>query len=349
MAAIDSLLAWAQTSERMHQLILAQLLGKTKLLTYLLAYFEIHSEIVKDSLEIESHNRLYDFSIRLQTGQQVYGELKVNSVLDEKQIERQSESLNITDRSDVLIYFLVGTTQFSWSLERIRKIAGEKNTDFDPSSILLVNSAVIQQALLDMLANSLEHDDDRDLAVVYLSHLQKLSKSYEKYKELALDDWKGDQWYGFFNELNKRIEAEASIGYVPNPSGGFYCFAWHSVGMPGFPGSEAYIQLESKKLCFKVAVRDLQLKSDIRLKLSENVLHAWQDLKLQSLVVIDVQKPNRFGSGWSMTVAEVASDYRCAIGTVEPKHVDMGYCETFLKQAEVILKRAIERLEMLST
>jgi hypothetical protein len=345
MAAIDSLLGWAQTSERMHQLILAQLLGRTKLLSYLLANFEIHSEIEKESLEIEARNRLYDFGVKLETGQQVYGELKVNSSLGEEQIERQAESLSITDPSDILIYFLIGTTQFSWSIERIRKIAGEKKGDLEPSSILLVNSDVMQDALLHMLADSLDRNDDRDLSVVYLSHLQKLKKSYEEYKELPLNDWTLlDHWYGFFNELDKRLGAKAFIGYVPNQSGGFCCFAWCTDNVPGFPGAKAYLQLESNKLCFKVAVPDIQIKTAVRSKLSESVLDAWQELKKQSLVSIDVRRPKRFGSGWTMTVAEVECDYRSSINTSESKHLDMDHCTKSLKEAQDILGSALKRL-----
>jgi hypothetical protein len=90
MAAIDLLLNWSPTSERMRQVVLTGLFRHTRLLEML----GISGK--PTDLAIETRGRLYDFTVTLQTAtgtRRVHIELKVDATLDDFQIRRQKASL----------------------------------------------------------------------------------------------------------------------------------------------------------------------------------------------------------------------------------------------------------------
>ncbi len=338
MAAIDQLLKWAKTSERMHQIILARLLRRTDLLSY------VGITGKPTDLEIETQHRLYDFTITLDTGQRVHAELKVNSNLGEDQIQRQVAALKMTAPEDILAYFLVGTAQFVWNIHKLTNIATANNPNLKSSSLMMVDSPMMQAALHKILGQPLYSNDDRDLTVVYLSHLQKMDRSYEKYKSRPLfPRWDGDQWFGFYNALNKQPGIFApgnNMFYVPNPRGGFFGFAWHRIDLPQ-KGVSAYLQLEESKLCLKVYVENPQFRGQFRDRLSGIVLEAWQELRNSGGITIQIQRPSRFGSGEYMTVAEMPGDYRCNASGRDPLRLDLDYAVAALTQAQNVLDGAV--------
>jgi len=102
LAAIDLLLNWSPTSERMHQVVLTGLLRHTRLLEFL------GVNGVPTDLRIETQKRLYDFTVTVQEStvkSEVHIELKVDATLGEKQIKRQMAAVA---EGDSLLYVLIG-------------------------------------------------------------------------------------------------------------------------------------------------------------------------------------------------------------------------------------------------
>jgi len=342
MAAIDLLLEWSQTSERMHQVVLARLLGNTGLLSCL----GIPGN--PTDVSIETRNRLYDFTVSFDTGQTVCAELKVNSSLTKGQIERQIKGLEVSNNPpDILVYFLLGTSRFSWNRTKILDIATKLAPAVQPASILLIDTAQMQRSLHLVLLELLKNDD-RDLSVAYLTALQNLGQLTKSYKTKPLLDWGRYDWFGFYDAINNEpnktgMQFDGVMDYVPNPSGGFVGFWWHFIDIPRITDAQAYLQLEQTKLCFKGNVESAQLRTQIRDRLSEVVLEASEDLRQKGQVNLNVRRPQRFGNGYSMTVAEVTGDYRSNPNAARATVLGWNHCINVLTQTQQILDDAIQR------
>ncbi len=130
--------------------------------------------------------------------------------------------------------------------------------------------------------------------------------------------------------------------YVPNKSGGFIGFYW------GYQGDEHFslgLQLEARYdeatsncldpilkdglLCFKISVDDKFKPSVVRNK--------WHDIIIkkskEASCLVNVVKPERFGSGKSMTVCTYDGDYR----VFKNNKIDIDATVDRLKAAEELL------------
>ena len=122
--------------------------------------------------------------------------------------------------------------------------------------------------------------------------------------EKQINDWEWTDWEGFYKEIETKIENEGWY-YVDNPNGGFLCFMliW-GLRCKQYP---IYIQLEQKKLCFKISTdpKDVELlegetrgqvRNDFYSKLIEKAKQKGYD---------EIRKPSRFGNGSYMTIVIV--------------------------------------------
>ena len=322
MAAIDWLLNWSPNSERMHQVVLAGLFQHTSLLRKL----DINGNPAQ-GLATETQGRLFDFTVPLDTGRNVQIELKLDARLSEDQICRQIAS--VKDNNDILLYVLLGVTQFCCPPAKIEGLLAAKGM-LQPGNVKVVDLYRMQSAV-NSLAAETRDPDQRDLAVAYGSLLRRIHESHTAFSAKILGDWEWADWFGFYSKLRTDLQIACDMDYVANPSGGFVGCWWGNLTKPnddcGF-----YLQLEGDKLCFKVSICDRHKPSACarRDQFSEAVLAAAAGL--------GIKKPSRFGKGTWMTVAVFDGDYRAPVGKDK---LDWQYTANLLATAEKVLKAAV--------
>jgi hypothetical protein len=112
--------------------------------------------------------------------------------------------------------------------------------------------------------------------------------------------------------------------YVANPSGGFLGFWWK---FRGDKNCEQYLQLEQKKLCFKIYVKHASERRALRSRWHRRIIEKSEGFNLR------ITKPNRFGSGQYMTVCIFEGDYRVSKNGV----IDLEATLDRLRKAEDLL------------
>jgi hypothetical protein len=324
MAAIDWLLSWSPNSERMHQVVLAGLFQHTVLLRKL----DIEGNPV--GLETETQKRLFDFTVPLETGQRVQIELKLDANLGEDQIGRQITS--VKSDNDILLYVLLGITQFRWPPSKIEAMLEERGMRQRSKDVRVVDLCRMLSAV-NSLAAETRNPDQRDLAVAYGSLLRRIHESHTAFSGKTLNEWEWADWFGFYDKLRTDLQIPCDMDYVPNQSGGFVGCWWGNLTKHndecGF-----YLQLEGEKLCFKVSICD-------RHKTSASVIrNRFSEAVLAGSTGLDVKKPSRFGKGTWMTVAVLDGDYRAPAGK---DRLDWLHTANVLAAAEKILKTAVDR------
>ncbi len=163
----------------------------------------------------------------------------------------------------------------------------------------------------------------------YRDFLQSIQNKVDSYSSLKLIEWTWDSFIGYFIELQKYLN-NSGWDYVPNPSGGFHGFWWHSLDNINY---ELYLQLEHNpdnnhhKLCFKISVKDKKENSFFRNQLHSKLMENYHkyDLKLR--------KPKRFGNGKYMTVCVYDGNYRVNSNGI----INIKKTVERLKQAEYLL------------
>ena len=173
------------------------------------------------------------------------------------------------------------------------------------------------------------YDGTNAILVDYRNHLQSISCAVDNYKSRPIEKWVWHSWIGFFLELQKELEQleKNCWDYVPNPSGGFLGFWWASQGNDN---CSQYLQLEKKKLCFKISVGESSPdeRRFLTSKWYEIVRAKGQEYGL------DLVRPRRFGHGRCMTVCVFNGDYRESDNDV----IDMEKTVARLRKAECLLK-----------
>lgn len=322
MAAIDLLLNWNPTSERMHQVVLAGLLRHTQLLQKL----NIAPAAVID-LQVETYNRLYDFTVKLATGTKVHIELKVDASLDkERQIKRQIQSL---PEGDLLLYILLGITRFQWNARALGEVRLELENAPPFESIRWIDLPQMQKAVNALAADAVD-PDHRDLAVAYGALLRQIEALTTEFERKQLAKWEANDWQGFYAKLNERLGLTGGQGYLPTPAGGFVALWWHGLPLPLGTDTEAYLQLEQEKLCFKVSVPKEVERGDVRNSFFERIKVAAQE---QGFLI---RRPARFWKGHWMTVAIAEGEYRSRNDTL-----DWDFCQQTIRRAESVLEAAV--------
>jgi hypothetical protein len=149
--------------------------------------------------------------------------------------------------------------------------------------------------LLDFFnARPVQNDIYRD----FVENLNALEQSENAFETAVIGAWDWPEWHGLYRFLDTRLDGldDKGWGYVSNPSGGFLGFWWHFLEWKGHP---VYLQIEQGNVCFKIG--------DVYENHSE-VRNEWFSIlmeKAEAQGFTEIVKPQRFGSGTSMTVAIV--------------------------------------------
>lgn len=142
--------------------------------------------------------------------------------------------------------------------------------------------------------------------------------------------WSGDAWQGFYRCLEDKLDI-SDWNYVPNSTGGFFGLWWYFKDLNS--GDKVYLQAEEKKLCFKIEVRENANRGERRWHWHERVVNAGKAMDM------DIDKPDRFGSGKHMTVAVLKGDWRqiCDNG-----RLDLETTVKVLKNTERVVNEAMK-------
>lgn len=325
MAAIDWLLNWSPNSERMHQVVLAGLFQHTALLRKL----DIDGN-PEQGLATETQGRLFDFTVPLATNRKVHIELKLDAKLSKDQICRQIAS--VKDNNDILLYVLLGITQFCWPPAGIEAVLVEQGMKQRIKDVRVIDLSRMLGAV-NSLAAETRDPDQRDLAVAYGALLRRIYESHTAFSTKTLGEWEWADWFGFYQKLRTELQIDCDMDYVANPSGGFVGCWWGNLTKPN-DDCEFYLQLEHDKLCFKVSVCEGHKPSACVTR------DRFSDAVLAAAAGLTIKKPSRFGKGTWMTVAVFDRDYRAPVGKDK---LDWQYTANLLATAEKVLKTAVER------
>jgi hypothetical protein len=163
-----------------------------------------------------------------------------------------------------------------------------------------------------------------DILSDFSAHLRRIEDDVQSYRTTRPSQWSWEAWKGFYSKLQAEL-GDGNWDYVAKPSGSFLGFWWHFQGNDDF---NVYLQLEEQKLCFKIWVKDIQRRGELREYWHEKIMAAG---KLSGLLV---KRPNRFGSGEYMTMALLATDYRL---TGEDGLLDMEKTLGVLSSAQAVI------------
>ena len=163
-----------------------------------------------------------------------------------------------------------------------------------------------------------------DILSVFSAHLRLIENAVQSYRTTPPSQWSWEAWKGFYSKLQNEM-GDGHWDYVANPSGGFLGYWWHFLGNDNF---NVYLQLEEQKLCFKIWVKDIQRRGELR--------HCWHGKIMAAGKVggLAVKRPSRFGLGEFMTVVTLAMDYRM---TGDNGLLDMDKTLALFQSAQAII------------
>lgn len=190
-----------------------------------------------------------------------------------------------------------------------------------------------RQELCGLLREYRRAGGTNSIAIDFHDHLMRLDSQFLSYRDIPPQDWNSFSWMGFYSELQARM-GTGEWGFVPNAAGGFYGFWWEWTGR--LDGAEPYLQLEERKLCFKI---DASEEPDLQAARSEWSRNISQAAAAEGL---PVRKPDRLRPGKTMTIQVLESDY-LKVGA--DGRLDLDATVALLQSASRVLRRFNEAPE----
>ena len=240
----------------------------------------------------------------------------------------------------LLIEDKVGASAHSEQLDRYRSALEEEFSEVLPIFFKTGDQSDYQHArengyepflrkdFLTVLRRGDERGVESDIFQDYREHLETIEKKVRSFETVPVGEWPRAAWKGFYQVLQDQL-GEGSWSHVPNQSGGFMAFYWHSFSGDG---CKQYLVLEEEKPCFKIEVEDENRYKPLRETWHGRVVEASKESPAEA------RKPDRFGYGEHMTVAVLSGGY---LETDEEDLVDIEETLTRLREAEDILSRAV--------
>lgn len=280
MAAIDLLFRAKKDSERLHQLVLGTLLGRTRLLARLLPLRE-HQQPDLGALQWEPEGKAYDLAIPTHSeagGGEARGrvlvELKLDGALDGEQLDRQLNP-RLFRGSDQLLYLLLGYSEATLDRRQVREAlqrAAKRDGVPDlPERVHVRGAAEVMAALADpelLPAAGPERADARDLAAAYRDLLHELRDRTTHYNERPVRAFREGDYVGFFAacQSSRAFADPAQPGdaldvVLRRVSAETGSVVTCELGWREVPGGELFLQLENDRLSLRArAATDSQRK-----------------------------------------------------------------------------------------
>lgn len=321
MAAIDLLLNSKKDSERLHQLVLAALLGRTHLLSRLVPLSGA-ARLAVAGLFWEPEGKTFDLGVPIVSaeaaepgreggvrGGRVLIELRVDAGLDEDQVEKQLNP-RLFHPGDHLLYLLLGYSEITLHrgmlTQVLTRIARRDRTPDLHGRVSVRGASDLIPLLADpeLLPEGPDRRDARDLLAAYRDLLGDMRGRTTCYGERALAQWSEGDFYGLFARCRAaRLAgmAEAVIGRPAGAEAGVVGCTWLPLAIPG---GELSLQFEDERLCLKLRPTQESQRKRVR----DHVDAALQGLGVPAAPIEPVagrlvQAPRKLGS--SMTVAYV--------------------------------------------
>jgi hypothetical protein len=273
MAAIDLLLHSKKDSERLHQLVLAALLGRTHLLARLVPLPGAARPDLAGLLW-EPEGKTFDFAVPIVVNEasgpadspagsagarigRVLIELRVDAALDEDQLEKQLNPRHFHP-GDQLLYLLLGYSEITLHrgmLAQVLARIARRDRAPDLRGRVSVRGASDLIPLLadpDVLPDGPERRDARDLLSAYRDLLGELRGRVTRFAGQPLSQWSEGDYYGLFARCRaERLAsmADAEIGRAAGAEAGVSGCQW--LPLP-IPGGELSLQFEDDRLCIKL-------------------------------------------------------------------------------------------------
>lgn len=273
MAAIDLLLHSKKDSERLHQLVLAALLGRTHLLSRLVP-LEGAARLDRSTLLWEPEGKTYNLGMPIVSKEPADGrpgaaadsdgrlgrvliELRVDAALDEDQVDKQLNP-RLFRPGDHLLYLLLGYSEITLHrgmlAQVLTRIARRDRTPDLPGRVSVRGASDLIPLLADpeLLPDGPDRRDARDLLAAYRDLLGELRSRTTRYPERPPSAWTEGDYYGLFARLRAaRLAslADAVIGRVAGAEAGVVGCQWLSLAIPG---GELSLQFEGERLCVKL-------------------------------------------------------------------------------------------------
>lgn len=185
----------------------------------------------------------------------------------------------------VLIYLKTGNE----SLFSLNNVIDEDYVVFERSKILSILKKY----------SAIKNDIFNDFFI----NLSEIDEQYNKFIGKEISEWKGNDWQGFYMFIERNLKLDdINWDFANNPNGGFWwcCFSW----LDWKYDCRIYMQLEQdkKRLCFKVETDTNMEKSraEVRNELCKAIVN-----KAKRSGLMEIKKPERFGSGAYMTFAVI--------------------------------------------
>lgn len=145
-----------------------------------------------------------------------------------------------------------------------------------------------------------------NIFVDFKERMLQIEKLTNRYKDKQISDWKRADWEGFYKAIETKIENKGWF-YVDNLGGGFIGFILVRLQCERYP---IYIQLEEKKLCFKISTdpRHVDLPEGEKRKIRRETRNEFRSIlieKAKQKGYNEIRKPDMSGNGSYMTIAIV--------------------------------------------
>lgn len=325
MAAIDLLFETKGESERLHQLVLGPLLTRTHLLSRLLG----REDMQPADYVWEPNGGRFDLAIKMTDGdRRVWVELKVDAALSDHQVQQQLD-LVAQHPGDLCLYLLLGFSDIVVRREHLHQVAPDRHAIRGIEDVLphLGDPAILPPP------SDRHHADARDLVAAYRDLLLRLQQRTAGFFANT-GAWSLGDYFGFFDHCRRQAVgsmATADVGYVANPNGGFAGCWWKWTEIEH--GVKLYLQLEDKRLCFKIEVpKELEARAgQLRDKALDVVLAVAKEHG------VPAARPQRLGHGTWMTVAVLEDP-----GVGAPARWD--HFTAAIVTAEQVLETAVARI-----
>lgn len=243
--------------------------------------------------------------------------INIQTVTIEKQHKHIDILVIINDNFRILIESKTNSKEHSNQLKRYGEYAKNQNWDFIGIYLKTGNEAKCflnqipiktrelgikfeifnRQEILSVL-NSYPNIDN-DIFVSYLSYLQNIENKTQSFKSLPIKDWNSRSWQGLYEYLDN-LNYLYWWDYVPNPSGGFWGANFVKSNWQGY---STVLAIHQKTLVFGIFVTEKDKQTKIRNQFSQFLLKSAQEQGLK-----DIVRPNQFGKGRFMKVAEVKQE-----------------------------------------
>ena len=240
------------------------------------------------------------------------------------------DKVGTTEHSDQLRRYLVSLEKDGFARDCLLPAYIQIGEQGDYRQVRDAGYVVIRRPeIINLLRDYLGEGGSDSIVRDFHAYLMELDTKIEAFRLRPLEEWDGYAWQGFYTVLQETL-GEGEWGYVPNQSGGFMGYWWHS---HSDRDSEQYLQIQEGNLCFKISVEEPSKRSELRSTWNQKILAAAVRENL------NVVRPLRFGSGTSMTVAMLDGDFAFAnnAGSLELE-ATIGV----LRKATNVLNRAVE-------